>query len=94
MRRQAALLILLLSPQVMAAQARPLAQGSPIMDMIETAKNALNNLQYAQARSTVREVLALGRIKREQEIAALQVAAAAFFRKTLRRECRIAQPSI
>lgn len=49
------------------------------MDMIETAKNALNNLQYAQARNTVREVLALGRLKREQEIAALQVASAAFF---------------
>lgn len=49
------------------------------MDMIESAKNALNNLKYVQARNTVREVLGLGRLKRMQEIAALQVASAAFF---------------
>jgi hypothetical protein len=48
------------------------------MDMVERAKNSLNNLQYTQARTASREILAL-RLKRSQEIAALQVAAAAYF---------------
>jgi hypothetical protein len=48
------------------------------MDMVEKAKNSLNNLQYTQARTAAREVLALGKLKRTQEIAALQVAAAAY----------------
>lgn len=61
-------------------QDRPVQpQNSPIMDMIQRAKNSLNNLQYAQSRNTIREVLALGRLKRSQELAALEVAAAAFY---------------
>jgi hypothetical protein len=51
---------------------------SPIMDMVERAKNSLNNLQYTQARTASREILGL-RLKRTQEIAALQVAAASYF---------------
>ncbi|HKY97997.1 MAG TPA: hypothetical protein VJL35_09095 [Gemmatimonadaceae bacterium] len=54
------------------------APRSPILDMIERAKNSLNNLQYTQARTASREILAL-RLKRSQEIAALQVAAASYF---------------
>ena len=64
-----------------SAQARSgpdTAPRSPILDMIERAKNSLNNLQYTQARTASREILAL-RLKRSQEIAALQVAAASYF---------------
>jgi hypothetical protein len=51
---------------------------SPIMDMIDRAKSSLNNLQYTQARTSSREILGL-RLKKSQEIAALQVAAASYF---------------
>jgi hypothetical protein len=52
---------------------------SPIMDLVDRAKNSLNNLQYTQARTAAREILAISRLKRTQEIAALEVAAAAYF---------------
>ena len=64
---------------VSGVDAQQAAQSSPVMDMLETAKNALNNLQYSQARTTAREILALPKLKRNQEIAALQVASAAYF---------------
>jgi hypothetical protein len=53
-------------------------QNSPIMDMVEKGKDALNNLQYMTARATARELLAL-KLKRSQEIAALQLASAAYY---------------
>ena len=62
-----------------SAQTSPSVQkASPIMDMIENAKNSLNNLQYTQARTAAREILSL-KLKRSQEIAALQLAAAAYY---------------
>jgi len=69
-----------LASRDLSAQDRPIvAQSSPIMEMIESAKTALNNLQYTRARTTSREVLALGKLKRAQEIAALEVASAAYY---------------
>jgi hypothetical protein len=65
-----------------AAQERSASDAlpsSPIMDMIDRAKNSINNLQYTQARTAAREILALGKLKRTQQIAALEVAAAAYF---------------
>lgn len=79
MRRSTLSLLLWMLPGIASAQARPAPPSSPVMDMLETAKNALNNLQYTQARSAAREVLGLSRLKRSQEIAALQVASAAYF---------------
>jgi hypothetical protein len=79
MRCVALLLFAALSAEL-PAQVRPSGSStSPIMDMIDGAKNALNNLQYTQARTAAREVLALGNLKRSQEIAALQLASAAYF---------------
>jgi hypothetical protein len=75
-----ALLLFVTIAGTATAQDRPaVQQASPITDMIQRSKDALNNLQYEQARNSVREVLALGRLKRSQEIAVLQVASAAFF---------------
>jgi len=79
MRYRFACTLMLLSNVALAPVAAGQQQPSPVMDMIEKAKNALNNLQYTQARTTAREVLALGKLKRSQEIAALQVASAAYY---------------
>lgn len=80
MRFWAAFLCLTAITSTTAAQERAAApQSSPIMDMIQRAKNSLNDLQYPQAQNTIREVVALGRLKRNQELAALQVASASFF---------------
>lgn len=80
MRLRIALLCLVFMQSTAGAQDRqPPPQNSPIMDMIQRAKNSLNNLQYLQAQNTIREVLALGRLKRSQELAALEVASASFF---------------
>jgi hypothetical protein len=75
------LLLVVLPELAIAQQAAPDGSGgvSPITDMIARAKNSLDNLQYTSARTAAREVLALPRLKRSQEIAALQVAAAAYF---------------
>jgi hypothetical protein len=74
------LMLGLLASRELSAQDRPVVtQTSPIMDMIESAKAALNNLQYTRARTTSREVLALGKLKRSQEIAALEVASASYY---------------
>ena len=79
MKRRCAAVMLSLLPIVAGAQDRPvIQQTSPVMDMIDQAKNSLNNLQYTQARTAAREVLALNRLKRQHEIAALQLAAAAY----------------
>ena len=47
--------------------------------MIEKAKADLNNLRYHEARNGIREVLLLGKLRRTQEIAALEVASAAYY---------------
>lgn len=79
MKRIAVMLLLSVVRIAQAQEPKPVPQSSPVMDMIESAKNALNNLQYSRARLAAREVLALGKLKRSQEIAALQVAAAAYY---------------
>jgi hypothetical protein len=78
MKWRVPLMVLLMSGISARAQSQ-VVQSSPVMDMLEIAKNALNNLQYTRARTTAREVLALPKLKRNQEIAALQVASAAYF---------------
>lgn len=77
--RFACLLLVVISRSALAQAAVGQQPPSPVMDMIEKAKNSLNNLQYTQARTTAREVLALARLKRSQEIAALQLASAAYY---------------
>lgn len=79
MNLRSVVLFLSVVPAAVGSQDRPvLQQTSPVMDMIDQAKNSLNNLQYSQARTTAREVLALTKLKRQHEIAALQLAAAAY----------------
>jgi hypothetical protein len=73
------MLALCASRESIAQNRAVVTQTSPIMEMIESAKTALNNLQYTRARTTSREVLALGKLKRTQEIAALEVASASYF---------------
>lgn len=52
---------------------------SPVNDMISRAKDALNNLKYADALAICREVLQFGRIRQAQLNSVYQVMAAAFF---------------
>ena len=61
------------------AQTAPSTTSSPVSDMIERAKDDLNNLRYREARNGIREVLELGKLRRGQEVAALEVASAAFY---------------
>lgn len=72
------LLPFLLSANAVAQTPTP-TPASPISDMIEKAKDDLNNLHYSEARTAIREVFELGKLRRGQEIAALEVASAAFY---------------
>jgi hypothetical protein len=55
-------------------------QRSPIQDLLTRARNALNNLEYAQADQMGRGVLAYGsQVSREERIEALQIVVAANF---------------
>lgn len=54
--------------------------GSPITDMMIKGRNALNDLNYAQADSVARRVLALGSLlSRQQQVEALELLAAALY---------------
>ena len=61
------------------AQAPVVTAASPVTDMINRAKDHLNNLKYEEARFAIRQVFELGKLRRAQEIAALQVASAVFY---------------
>jgi hypothetical protein len=71
-------LALLLAAAPLAAQTQ--ASGSPVTDMMVRGRNSLNDLNYKQADSTARRILALGSLlSRQQQIDALQLLAAALF---------------
>jgi hypothetical protein len=54
--------------------------GSPVVELLTKAKNALNDLNYARADTVARQVLALGSlITAEQQLAAVQLRVAAFY---------------
>jgi len=54
--------------------------GSPVTDMLVRGRNALNDLNYRQADSTARRILALGTLlSRQQQIDALQLLVASLF---------------
>jgi hypothetical protein len=54
--------------------------GSPVTDMMIKGRNALNDLNYAQADSVARRVLALGSLlSRQQQTDALQLLVAAMY---------------
>lgn len=62
----------------LAAQAQQ--SGSPVTDMLIRGRNSLNDLNYRQADSTARRILALGTLlSRQQQIDALQLLAASLF---------------
>jgi hypothetical protein len=76
MVRTLVLAFLLLAPPLVAQT----QQGSPVVDMMIRARNALNDLRYAEADSIARRILALGNlITKQQQIDALQLRAAAAF---------------
>ena len=78
MRRFVLLLVVLLAGAV-PASAQTQA-GSPVTDMLIRGRNALNDLNYKQADSTARRILALGTLlSRQQQIDALQLLAASLF---------------
>ena len=54
--------------------------GSPVTDMMIKGRNSLNDLNYPQADSVARRVLALGSLlSRQQQVDALQLLAAALY---------------
>lgn len=71
------IIILCAAAATAAAQSQ---QGSPVADLMQRGRNALNDLRYAEADSIARRVLALGNlISRSQQVEALQLRAAAAF---------------
>ena len=75
--KRAALFALALIAAPLGAQTQA---GSPVTDMMIKGRNALNDLNYAQADSVARRVLALGSLlSRQQQTDALQLLAAALF---------------
>lgn len=75
--KRAALFTLALIAAPLGAQTQA---GSPVTDMMVKGRNALNDLNYAQADSVARRVLALGSLlSRQQQTDALQLLAAALF---------------
>lgn len=71
----AVLLCIVVSPVAAQTQA-----GSPVTDMMVKGRNALNDLNYRQADSVARRVLALGSLlSRQQQVDALQLLTAASF---------------
>ena len=78
MRRIALLVVVLVA--VAAPMSAQTQAGSPVTDMLVRGRNALDNLNYRQADSTARRILALGTLlSRQQQIDALQLLAAALF---------------
>jgi hypothetical protein len=77
MRRIALLAFLVAAAGPLSAQTQA---GSPVTDMLIRGRNALNDLNYRQADSTARRILALGTLlSRQQQIDALQLLAASLF---------------
>ena len=75
--KRAALFALALFAAPLGAQTQA---GSPVTDMMIKGRNALNDLNYAQADSVARRVLALGSLlSRQQQTDALQLLAAALY---------------
>jgi hypothetical protein len=75
--RRIALLTLLVAAAPLSAQTQA---GSPVTDMLIRGRNALNDLNYRQADSTARRILALGTLlSRQQQIDALQLLAASLY---------------
>ena len=76
--RRIALLAVLLVAAPLAAQTQQ--SGSPVTDMMIRGRNALNDLNYKQADSVARRILALGTLlSRQQQIDALQLLVAAMY---------------
>lgn len=62
------------------ADAQVAQAGSPVVELLTKAKNALMDLKYTTADSIARQVLALGPlINQDQQLAAIQLRAAAFY---------------
>lgn len=79
MNRIAVLALTLAVTSPLAAQTQQ-SSGSPVIDMMIRGRNALNDLNYRQADSAARRVLALGTLlSRQQQIDALQLLAAASY---------------
>ena len=75
--KRAALFALALMAAPLGAQTQA---GSPVTDMMVKGRNALNDLNYAQADSVARRVLALGSLlSRQQQTDALQLLVAALY---------------
>ena len=75
--KRAALFALALIASPLGAQTQA---GSPVTDMMIKGRNALNDLNYVQADSVARRVLALGSLlSRQQQVDALQLLAAALY---------------
>ena len=54
--------------------------GSPVIELLTKARNALNDLKYATADTIARQVLALGSLTTaDQQLAAVQLRVAAFY---------------
>lgn len=78
MRRIALLTLLAVAP--LSASSAQTQAGSPVTEMMIRGKNALNDLNYKQADSVARRILALGTLlSRQQQIDALQLLVAALY---------------
>jgi hypothetical protein len=79
MRRIVCLAFVLAVAPLSASSAQTQA-GSPVTEMMVRGRNALNDLNYKQADSVARRVLALGTLlSRQQQIDALQLLVAALY---------------
>ena len=79
MRRIALLAVLVVVAPLTAASAQTQA-GSPVTEMMVRGRNALNDLNYKQADSVARRVLALGTLlSRQQQVDAIQLLVAALY---------------
>jgi hypothetical protein len=80
MRRIAVLVVALLAAAAPLSAQSQQSSGSPVTDMMVRGRNALNDLNYAQADSISRRILALGTLlSRQQQIDALQLLVASLF---------------
>jgi hypothetical protein len=78
--RRLAVLVVVLSAAAAPVSAQSQQSGSPVTDMMVRGRNALNDLNYAQADSISRRILALGTLlSRQQQIDALQLLVASLF---------------
>lgn len=79
MRRIALLAFVLVAAPLSVSSAQTQA-GSPVTDMMVRGRNALNDLNYKQADSVARRILALGTLlTRQQQVDALQLLVASLY---------------